>query len=83
MPKRDIHVVPHLKGWAVEREGSERASSVHDRKADAVEAGRDLARRDHVDLVPHGKDGRIQEPELVRPRPGVYADYALTSTRTE
>jgi hypothetical protein len=62
MPKRDVHVVPHSDGWAVRREGAERASSVHDHKVDAIEAGRDFARRDRVDLIPHGRDGRIQNP---------------------
>ncbi|UZW58922.1 DUF2188 domain-containing protein [Lysobacter enzymogenes] len=63
MSKRDIHVVPHPDGWAVKREGAERASSVHERKADAGEAGRDLARKDEVELVIHRRDGRIQDSD--------------------
>lgn len=63
MSKRDIHVVPHPDGWAVKREGAERASSVHERKADAEEAGRDLARKDEVELVIHGRDGKIQDSD--------------------
>lgn len=60
MSKKDIHVVPHESGWAVRREGGDRASSVHDTKADAMEQARDQGRRDHVEVVEHGRDGRIQ-----------------------
>jgi len=63
MSKRDIHVVPHPDGWAVKREGAERATSVHERKVDAVEAGRASARQDEVELVIHGKDGKIQDSD--------------------
>ena len=60
MTKKDIHVVPHEDGWAVTREGGERASSVHPRKEDAMREARDMGRRDHVEVVEHGKDGKIQ-----------------------
>lgn len=60
MTKKDIHVVPHPEGWAVQREGGERATSVHGRKEDAMLEARDLGRRDKVEVVEHGKDGKIQ-----------------------
>ena len=60
MTKKDIHVVPHKDGWAVQKEGNERASSVHERKADAMEQAREQGRRDKVEVVEHGKDGKIQ-----------------------
>lgn len=63
MSKKNVHVVPHPEGWAVKREGADRASSVHDRKADALDAGRDLARKDEVELVIHGQDGKIQDSD--------------------
>ena len=62
MTKKDIHVVPHPGGWAVKKEGSQRASSVHDTKADALVQGRGQAKRDQVELIPHTKDGKIQNP---------------------
>lgn len=61
--KRDIHVVPHSEGWATVKEGGERASSVHERKEDAVDHGRDQARREKVELVIHRKDGVIQDSD--------------------
>lgn len=60
MAKRDYHVVPHQDGWAVRREGSDRASSVHDTKQEALQNGRGLAQGARVELVIHGQDGQIQ-----------------------
>lgn len=63
MAKKDIHIVPHQKGWAVEREGGQRATAVTATKAEADKIGRDLAKRDRVELVTHGKDGRVQDSD--------------------
>jgi Uncharacterized protein conserved in bacteria (DUF2188) len=62
--KRDIHVVPHPeKGWATIREGSKRVGSTHQTQADAGEAARDRARLDKVEVVTHGRDGRIRDSD--------------------
>ena len=63
MPKKDIHVVPREDGWAVRREGAQRDSSHHDRKSHAMDAARDTARRERVEVVEHGKNGRIQDSD--------------------
>lgn len=63
MSKKDIHVVPHKDGWAVTREGNGRASSVHKTQADALVHGRDQAKRDKVELVTHGRDGRVRDSD--------------------
>ena len=56
------HVVPHDEGWAVEKEGASRASSVHSTKSDAVSAGRDLAKGSEPSrLVVHRQNGTIQD----------------------
>lgn len=56
------HVVPHTDGWAVEKEGASRATSVHGTKAEAVAAGRDLAKAAEPGrLVLHRQDGTIQD----------------------
>ena len=60
MSKKDIQVAPRPDGWAVVREGSERASSVHARKDDAMAQAREQGRRDDVEVVEHGKDGKTQ-----------------------
>ena len=63
MPKKDIHVVPRDGGWAVRREQATRDSSHHDRKSDAMGAARDTARRERVEVVEHGRNGRIQDSD--------------------
>lgn len=60
--KPDVFVSPRPGGnWAVQRTHSERAVAVHERKADAVEQARDIARNDRVELVIQRSDGRIHE----------------------
>lgn len=56
------NVVPHDDGWAVQKEGVDRAASVHGTKTEAVEAGRSLA-KEHAParLVVHKQDGTIQD----------------------
>jgi Uncharacterized protein conserved in bacteria (DUF2188) len=59
--RRGVHVTPHGDRWAVEREGGQRASSLHDTQAEAEKMGRETARREHVEFFLHGRDGRIRD----------------------
>ena len=59
--KKPVHVVPHDDGWAVEREGAKRVSSVHATQADAEQAGRATARNEETEFLLHGRNGRIRE----------------------
>lgn len=61
--KKDIHVVPHKDGWATRREGSERVGSVHKTQRQAQDAARPTAQRDRVEVVTHGRDGRIRDSD--------------------
>ncbi len=64
MPKKkDVHIVPHVNGWAALREGNSRASSVHRTQADAIRQGSEMAKQDRVELVTHGRDGRIRDSD--------------------
>ena len=57
---RTHHVVPNpAGGWDVKRGGAERASSYHDTKDHAVDAGREVSRHQGTELRIHNKDGRI------------------------
>ena len=59
--KRPVWTGPHPEGgWANRIEGSERASSRHDNKTEAVAAGRDRARKDHVEHFVQDQKGQIQ-----------------------
>ena len=57
---RPVHVVPRGDKWAVKREGSDRASSLHDTRAQAIGQGRFAAQTDKTDFVTHDLDGEIQ-----------------------
>jgi uncharacterized protein (TIGR02271 family) len=59
--KRPVHVEPREKGWAVMREGSERATSVQPTQAEAAREGREIARREKVEFFLHAQDGRVRE----------------------
>jgi hypothetical protein len=69
MAKRDIHVVPHEDGWATKKEGAERAGGIFETKADAVEQAREQAKRERLDVIIHGRNGRIQDADSYGPDP--------------
>ncbi|MCP4236393.1 MAG: DUF2188 domain-containing protein [Aestuariibacter sp.] len=54
------HVVPNPDGgWDIKRGGGKRATSHHETKRDAIDAGRELTRNQGTDLRIHNKNGRI------------------------
>lgn len=55
----NLHVVPHGGGWDVIHEGARYAESHHATQDEAIEAGTSVARREKVELLIHGRDGRI------------------------
>lgn len=62
--KRDIHVVPHRDGgWATRREGADRVSDFHSNQRAAIDAARERARREQVEVVIHRPDGRIRDSD--------------------
>lgn len=61
--KQDIHVVPHQDGWATRKEGTERAGVVTDTQSEAINRARDQAKREHVEVVIHRKDGSIRDSD--------------------
>ena len=61
MPRKSQHVVPRDGKWAVRRTGAARVSRKFDTQREAIEAARDIARRQGTDLYIYGQDGRIRE----------------------
>jgi hypothetical protein len=59
MAKEVLHVVPLGDGWAVKREGNERASSTHETQKAGIDAARELATVGD-DIVIHRPDGTIR-----------------------
>lgn len=64
---KNVHIVPHSDGWAVKIEGNDRATSVHRTQEQAIDAGRDRARRDESEILIHGENGRIRERDSYGP----------------
>lgn len=58
--KPNVWVTRDDEGWAVRREGAERASSRHQTQRDAIAAGRKTAKRENVELIWQGRDRQIQ-----------------------
>ncbi len=61
MARQTIHVLPDKDGWRVERESAKRASKVCETKAEAIEAGKNIAKNQKAELVIHNKDGKISQ----------------------
>lgn len=51
----------HEDGWAVKREGAERATSVHDKQADAWKETQDRARESKGEAYLQNRHGEIRE----------------------
>lgn len=60
MTKRNQHVVPHDRGWAVRGAGAGRASSVHPTQQAAIDTARGIAQNQGSELLVHGRNGQIR-----------------------
>ena len=56
-----VQTHPDDTRWQVKREGASRASRVFDTQREATEFGRTLAKREKVELVIAGRDGKIRQ----------------------
>ena len=67
--RKEIHVVsnPSRGGWDAKRPHSDRASKHFDTKKEAMEWSRYLAKKEGLELSPHGTDGKIQNPNSYGP----------------
>lgn len=63
MAKKNVHIVKHKEGWAVKKEGNDRASSVHTTQKQAIDVGRGAAQAERSELVIHGRDGKIRDKD--------------------
>ena len=61
--KRDVHVVKHPDGWATKKEGASRAGSVHRTQKEAQDKARTQAIREKVEVVTHGRNGKIRDSD--------------------
>lgn len=59
-----VSVEPRPDGrWAVQKDGTKRASKLFDRKTDAVARARAQAKRERAELVVKDRDGAIQSKD--------------------
>lgn len=58
---RNIHVIQTDRGWAVEVEGTDGGTSHYPSQEEAIAAGWQKAKQDGVELLIHGRDGKIRE----------------------
>ena len=63
MSKKNVHVVPNGKGWAVKTEGNSTPLSKHRTQGAAAEAGRPVAEKNRSELVIHRPNGQIRDKD--------------------
>ena len=63
MAKKDVHIVhkPDSTRWQVKQGGDVQSS--HGTQRAAIDRGTSIARRDKVDVVTHGRDGKIRSKD--------------------
>ena len=76
MKKKNVHIVP-AKGWGVKKEGRKKNSFIALTKSQAIEIGREIAKKEKTELVIHNLDGKISDKDSFGndpfpPRDGVH-----------
>ena len=64
MGRKERHVVPNPDGgWDSKKNKAQRASKHFETKEEAMKWSRDKSKEEGSELIPHKKDGRIQNPD--------------------
>tara|TARA_R110002096_G_scaffold349985_1_gene543025 strand:- start:1236 stop:1469 length:234 start_codon:yes stop_codon:yes gene_type:complete len=64
MPRKERHVVANPDGgWDSKREKAQRASKHFETKKEAMDWSRQKSRAEGSELIPHKRNGRIQNPD--------------------
>jgi Uncharacterized protein conserved in bacteria (DUF2188) len=61
MTKKNQHVVPHDKKWAVIGENNEKVTRVTNTQTEAIKIARDIAIQQKVEVVIHRPNGQIRD----------------------
>ena len=59
--KKNQHVVPHKKGWAVKGAGNQNATKVTATQKEAINVARGIAKNQKSELVIHNTKGVIRQ----------------------
>jgi hypothetical protein len=60
MAKKNQHVIPYKDEWAVKGAGNKKVTKIFEKKVDAVELAKSIAKNKKSELIIHKSDGIIQ-----------------------
>jgi len=60
---KNIWVVKHPEGWAVKSEGNKRATNVTKTQREAIEIGREFAKKHASELIIQSREGKIRSKD--------------------
>ena len=63
MSKKNQHVIPSGKDWAVKGEGNARKTVIVDTQAEAIKIAREIAIKQKSEVVIHRPDGTIRDKD--------------------
>jgi hypothetical protein len=63
MSKKNQHVVPSGKDWAVKGAGNDRATKIVPTQAEAIDIARSIAINNKSEVVIHRPDGKIRDKD--------------------
>ena len=63
MSKKNQHVVPSGKNWAVKGEGNNRKTAIVDTQAEAIKIAKEIAINKKSEVVIHRPDGTIRDKD--------------------
>lgn len=61
--KKNQHVVPHGKDWAVKGAGNEKKTRIVSTQKEAIVIAREIAKNQQSELVIHNKEGKIRDKD--------------------
>lgn len=61
MPKKNQHVVPSGKDWAVKGAGNSKATRIVETQKEASKIAREIAKNQGSEMFIHGRNGQIRE----------------------
>ncbi len=61
--KKNQHVVPHGKAWAVIGEGNEKKTKIVPTQIEAINIAREIAKNQQSELVIHNREGKIRDKD--------------------
>lgn len=65
MDKTRVHIIKRERGWAVKKEGGQKALRIYDTKEDAKQHSRSFRENGH-DVIIHKSDGSIEKWEKAK-----------------